>query len=463
MNNNTQIFSQYDQLFGKTTPTSTSGTPTPMSWADKIQQQQQASQKTVPITPTTPSLGDRVANTFKQGGNAVTKDVTDVSKNADKAGGSILAKTASILSGAGHAAGDIAGTTGGLIGDVIAPLIPKAVSDKIGDVSKYISDKVNSIPGMTPDIHKSLSDVFNALSLKGGEEAAPAIEKTAGNVLDKTGEVAKNVTSDISKKVSANAVTKQSDFIDKLITPEMSKKATTSAIKTGKVEEGTGLTGKRDFSEAIPNFDKIKESVAKVPGISSKNTALQNANVIHDAIGTTAEDLKSQLQGKGSFTPAEFNIYMNGIKTTLKENPLITGDAETTANKIVNKFNSLIKTNGYTPSGLLEARKGLDRWMTDMKGSSVFDPKTETAVSTALRGIRQGGNDFIASKVPDVAVKDMLAHQSNLYKAIENIAPKAAKESGSKLGRFTGFIKKHPVTSAIVGDKVLKYTTGIGF
>lgn len=423
--------------------------------------------KAFPKTDSVHDIGVDMGKTFKQGGDNVVQDVQNIPKNADAAGGSVVAKTASILSGAGHVAGDVAGTAGNLIGNVISPLIPDAVKSKVGDVASYLNDKIGQIPGMTPDIHKSLGDVFNALTLEGGAKAEPVVADITKTALQKGADVFDSTTKAISDNAKstlvAKQVAKQSDFIDKLITPEMNAKATASAIKTGKVVEGEGILGKRDLTSAVPNFDAMKASVEKVPGISAKNTALQNANLIHDAIGTTAEDLKSQLKGKGSFTPSEFKDYMTGVKNTLAENPLITGDAETTANKIINKFNSLIKTNGYDAEGLLNARQQLDKWMSSQKGGSVFDPKTETAVSTALRGIRQGGNDFIASKVPDVAVKDMLSHQSNLYKVIDNIAPKAAKEGTSKLSRAANFVKKNPVATAFVGDKILKATTGLGY
>jgi hypothetical protein len=229
---------------------------------------------------------------------------------------------------------------------------------------------------------------------------------------------------------------KKANFVDDLITPKMNTKATETAIKSGKVVEGTGIAGKRNYTDAIPNFDKVKASVNRVPGISNKNTLLQNSNAIHDEIGVVAKDLESKIKGKGFFSPSEFKGYMKSVQSELADNPLMVGDAETTATKIVSKFNTLVAKEGYTPEGLLKARKALDAWMKIQKGSSVFDPAKENAVSIALRAIRQGGNDFLASRVKDVAVRDMLSHQSNLYQAIENIAPKAAKEGESSIARL---------------------------
>lgn len=260
------------------------------------------------------------------------------------------------------------------------------------------------------------------------------------------------------------------DFIDKMITPPTDKgKASLTAIKTGKVKEGAGALGERDFSGALPNFDKIKESVAQVPGISPKNSHLENLNAIHDAIGSTATDLKTQLESSGAtFTPNQFNKYMRGVKSTITENASIVGDAETSANKIITKFNSLVKENGYTPAGLLQARKELDSWASSGKGAGIFNPTTENGITIALKGIRQGGNNFLSNLVPDVAVKDLLAHQSNLYNAIDILASKAQKEGATYAARLIGVVRAHPIGAlaatggvTLAGDRVLKAFTGL--
>lgn len=256
------------------------------------------------------------------------------------------------------------------------------------------------------------------------------------------------------KYLEKKGAEKTANFVKDLITPELSASKTTTAIKTGKVKEG-GIFKDRDITEAVPFFKDIEKVVSEVPGISKSKTLLENSNAIHDHIGTVADDLVSQLKTHAKDmkianleqVPAKFNQYMKGVKTTLKENPTLVGDAEKTATKILNKFESLVKEEGSTPDAILSARKKLDTWMSTQKGENIFDPKTEGAVSVALRAIRQGGNDFISSLAKDangkeiVKVKDMLAKQTSLYDAIENIAPKAAKEGASGFKRW---VKSHP-------------------
>ena len=50
--------------------------------------------------------------------------------------------------------------------------------------------------------------------------------------------------------------------------------------------------------------------------------------------------------------------------------------------------------------------------------------------------ITNATNDFIAKTAPDVNVKQSLRKQSNLYSALDNIAPKAADEAGNAISRL---------------------------
>lgn len=423
------------------------------------------------------NAGQRAAKVYSDTGNKINDQIGGV---GEFAGQSALQR------GVGATA-----TAFNAIPSVIGSQLPKPiregaskVGEGVGGVFKGFTDAIGSIPQLQqwtvahPDAYKALTSTLDTLS-SGGQIAGNILgadqgAKIAQTAITKAPDVAStiaNKVSDVSAKGDAlvsklNPIKPKTGdaFIKDLVTPKMSTKDMTSAIKTGKVSESSGLLGERDVTGAVPKFDAIQESVKKVPGLSNKNTLLENNNAIHDEIGKVAENLKTQLsKEKTFFSPNEFKGFMDSVKTSLSENPMITGDAEATGQKIINKFNSLIKEKGYTPSGLLEARKNLDRWMSSQKGSSVFDPKTENAVSIALRAIRQGGNDFIASKAPNTAVKDLLSHQSNLYNAIENIAPKAGKEGLNGLQRW---VSAHPklVRAAksaglvLGGGEILKHT-----
>lgn len=242
----------------------------------------------------------------------------------------------------------------------------------------------------------------------------------------------------------------------------------TQAIKQGRVEEGGVVAGRTIAPDA--HQLAIEDTIKDIPGVAKGKTLLENSNAIHDEIGNTAQDLRTQLADRDIqpiVTQEKWNEYLDGVKADIEENPLITGDAQTTADKILKKFQSLLPADkDITATDVLDARQGLDRWIKNLGKSAAFDPKTENAVSIALRATRQGANELIADAAPDVAVADLLRRQSLLFDAIDAIAPKAAKEAGSTLGRILAgveVLRKHPVAAiggGYVADKIVKTATG---
>lgn len=263
------------------------------------------------------------------------------------------------------------------------------------------------------------------VGLTGGAKLAP-------------GEVSKGL---IPKVREARFAKSQDKFFTDLVQPTQTtgqKGAFTKNIKSGNVKEGGFLKGRT--VEPDPFQQRIIEAVKTVPGVKKSNTLLQNTNAIHDEIGSVASDLRLALKTQ-RVNPIVDADDINGLigqtKAQLAENPLLVGDAEKTGAKILDKFVSLLpKNRDITAIDILDARQGLDNWMQSIKGETVFNPATENAVSISLRAVRQGANTLIDAKAPDVAVKEFLKRQSLLYNAIENIAPKAAKEAGTGLLRW---------------------------
>lgn len=406
-------------------------------------------------------------------GQDITKSISDIPANAAKAGGSLGANIASVGQAAGNVAGDVAGATSGLIGNAISAFIPKTLKDTAGNLTQGAAKVINDIPGMTdflnhvntladknPEIVKSLGNVVNTVLLN-------EMNKTSPTVSDAYNTVKGGIKDAINTPVVTPKTPVAGDkFINELVTPKQTAKTMTQNIKMGNVQEGGLLSGRT--IEPTRTQVQIQDAVKTVPGISESNTLLQNSNAIHDAIGTTAQDLKNQLFSREIqpiVTQEKWQTFLDTAKASVSENPLLTGDAEATANKIINKFKSLLPQQGdITANDVLDARQSLDRWMNNQKGGSIFDPAKETAVSTGLRIVRQGANDLLSSVAEDVPVKELLKKQSLLYDAIDNIAPKAAKEAGSTIGRVVQTIKKHPAIStgaSIVGADVILHKLGI--
>lgn len=367
------------------------------------------------------------------------------------AAGANIAKnvTGAILSPVTQAIAPIANKT-------IAPIL-NAITSKITD-TKAVQDFTNLLskhPQLSGAIADTIQTGFNVAGVEGGVSAVKGGFNLAKTGVNNAVEGTKNALSSAKQSVYGG---EQPNFVDNLITPKLSPDKLSSVMKTGKVTEGQGLLGQRELSNAIPGFQDIKSAVAEVPGISPRNTNLENLNLIHNEIGTVAKDLESQVgQEKSFFSPNQFKSLMNDVKSSLGENPTIVGDAETAASKVATKFQSLVAENGYNPKGLLLARKALDKWILSQKGAKVFSPATESGITTAVGEIRQAGNNFLADISPNTAVKALLKKQANLYRAIDAIAPKAATEGNSLISQF---IKAHPVL--VKAGKIVSEGTIIG-
>lgn len=250
-----------------------------------------ASTETAPVDQ---SLPGAIGATFNQGAQNVMSDIANGPKLAAAAGGGvqngvagILPSVAAGLDTAGHVAGDIAGTAGGLIGDVISPFLPDSVKSGLGDAAGKINDMVSKIPGMTPDIQKGLGDVFNTLTLKGGDtavtKAAPVVAKGAdavSNALTKTAGAVDNTISKVgntasSVKDSAASLIKGQTREQILATPE------------SKVYKLPPEARKFYFDNAKAQIDKTSsDAETKVKtDLAAKTQAAQ----------TEAEGLKTQL------------------------------------------------------------------------------------------------------------------------------------------------------------------------
>lgn len=225
---------------------------------------------------------------------------------------------------------------------------------------------------------------------------------------------------------------KKKQFVDDLVLPKQTP--TVKAEQAARITE-EGLL-RRKVVGLTPQQEDMAIAVSRLP-VKQNKTLQGNYTVISNSVNKEARSLKRRLNKNDVFFPRrEFETRLGAAVTRLSENPLITGDAEKTALKIVNKMKQIVKKENSSASGLLEARKKLDAWMRSQKGKTVFDPDRESAISIALREIRNETNDFIDARATNVAVKKSLKKQSDLLRAMDNIAPKAALEADNALARL---------------------------
>lgn len=250
--------------------------------------------------------------------------------------------------------------------------------------------------------------------------------KAGGDLLAPlTQPIAKRIAK-VGGAVEQSGINKANIGIQRLVMPIKTKKVAEQQVGRSNVNRlGTVTT------DPSPQEAAALAEVAKIPKFKPSGVYQKDWNKIDAVNRQKAEALRANLDASNvTYDTGTFKNRLVNTLADLKDEPLIVGDGETTAARIAKKMSDLVDNNPNTPSGLLTARQQFDDWATSKK-VSLFDGN-ETAFSTAVRDVRNAANDHISGLVPDAAVKQSLLEQSNLYTALDNIRPKAAKQMGSR-------------------------------
>lgn len=355
---------------------------------------------------------------------------------------------------------DIVGkTVGGGVGDVIgeagksvwdnAPRIIKAPLETIGNV---VSIEAN----MSPEIQKGVKAAKSGVAVyqkwaKENSRAAQALEATGDFVgLFPPTEAAKAVApvlkegiqsaapglekagAALTKRAGEQALEAKNKYLHGLTTPEETLRVREANV--GRTEE-KGFLRQKEVTPTAREKEVVGE-VGKIEGVSHRNSFQRNYNAIAKVNKAEAEGLMKTLEGKDiPVDSEEFGQKLQGAMTELSQHPYIVGDAEKSAQKVMDGMVAIAAKNPMTVSGLLKTRRDFDNWVERLKGEGIFTPKKDDPVTAAVHKIRQTLNDHIEDKVPDVHYKASLRKQSNLYRAMDNIEIKAAKEGKNSLSR----------------------------
>lgn len=336
-------------------------------------------------------------------------------------------------------------------GEVLKSIIdktPEAIKTPIKDIAKSVLNTPLGQSGL-----KALStgiDTYNEWK-KGNPRMARDLEAVVnigmiasiGAGVKIGGEVGKIVEKPILEgmgtalKTSGEAVIKneKQNFVRELIKPIQTKSVKEAQVART-TEEGSGIF-KKSVIEPTSQELRAEKYVSDIPEVKKGTTFQQNFNAIQKANQNEAKLLETELSKNDFIYPRkELFSRLEKTKETLAQNPVLTGDAEKTAGKLISEIERRVNASPSKGSELLKVRKEFDRWVESQKGGSAFDPSKENAFSIANREIRRTLNEFLNEKAPSVGVKESLKKQSALYNAMDNIKPKAAQEADTTIRRF---------------------------
>jgi hypothetical protein len=347
--------------------------------------------------------------------------------------------------------GQVAGATLDMIGlglQELFRLAPEKVKETVGDVGKQFIESPIGQAGINalsqgveayqswkaenPREAANLESIGNIASLLVTARGEQAAKRQAGQV----GQTAQARVAQAGDRLEdtgrVGVEAKRQTAIQTMVQPETSLKTRTARVTD--LQEG-GVIRPRTLAPS-PQEVKMAEAVNRIPTVDPSKPVLHNVNEVHRQISTLAESLEQQVRGSQVLVPKkEHMAALKRTATQLQDSPFITGDAAKSAQKMIKKYQALIDVNPGTAEGVLQARKQFDRWLKSQK-PKIFIGDTANAMELAANELRRTSNQVLSSKVKNVPVRNLLSEQSTLYRAIDNMGIKAAREAGSSVERL---------------------------
>lgn len=322
-------------------------------------------------------------------------------------------------------------------------LMPKDAEKAVAEAVQWIWD-TETVQGIAesymdfrernPESARNIEATFNIASMIPWVKGTQVISRAAGRGWRITWEA-------LEQSAKKTVMRKADEFAEELVSPVKNKKQVIDDISKWRVQEWGVFKGR---TRKPTKWDiAIATEVKKIEGVWPWKTVLENNNLILDQIGKLDDDLISKIEANDVLIPKKETMSaIKRVKTRLADNPLLVWDAEKIAQKMINKFEAIVKDNPWKASGLLKSRRDFDAWIKTQKWTNVFDPKNESALTIALREIRTTANDLADTKAVNVDLKDTLKRQSNLFRAVEQTAPKARLEAWSAVWRLMQKVRK---------------------
>lgn len=414
-------------------------------------------------TPAEPNYFQRVGSDFAQAGQDVMSGIqkggeqyaSGVQK-ANNATGFVDAAKGELEATGGLLRSGLR-TVGGVASAAFSPItelpgVKQGLEAAGGLISKIpgvgaVAQKAGELAQKYPEGAKDVKNVFDTATLGIGTGVAKPAEAAlakAGTALEKSGVAAVDAA--------------KFKFAQDLVKP-----VENAATKLEQVKRTTEVGGifKKDIVTPTSGEIQSAKEVAQVPGVSPSNTYQKNFNLVRDYNVAQAQKLEADVAAYDFVIPKrEVISKLNVAADSLKESPLIVGDAEKMANRLIEGAKKFVAANDGKGSGLLKARKEYDQWVLSQK-PKVFDAKAENAFTIANRAVRGTLNDTLDENAVNLGVKDSLKKQAALYNAMDTIAPKAAEEANTVFNRALQRIGKNLGTrNKLV--QTLAAATGVG-
>lgn len=286
------------------------------------------------------------------------------------------------------------------------------------------ADKWQEFAQENPRSARNISAVVNLGLLFGPVKGK--VNPTAPSALGRAGD---RVIASGARQAHRN----KTEFIERLVRPQTTLKALEREVPRTR-EVGRGVF-RRNVVTLSPEDQAAAAAVRTVKGISTESRTIQGSyDRISSAVRQEADALLSRLSQRSiPIAQSEIDDVLATASRTLGADTLLVGDSARVASRIVEQAAKIAAEHPATAAGLLRTRRGLDAWLRRQK-PKIFDAAKEDATNTAARTIRNSLNRLIEEKAGP-GVRTSLNRQRSLLHAMDNIAPKAAREGNTVITR----------------------------
>ncbi len=431
-------------------------------------------------------IGSGVGNYLSGIKNTVSSNVNEASNAVNNSG----AGTENPFVAGATVFKDLAGSLASPITQAVAPVLnATGVSSSLnnigqGFVNSPVGQGVTDALSKFPQASGAGADVFQgALDTATVAGGVGSMESSLGNIWEK-------VYGGGSKDTVATRTADATPAYNKDLIGQNTK--TPAGEIVPRVNEGTGLTGKRTVNTSAAEAEQGKE-LANLPNYPDQGTALQKSLAVGKGISTEAENMRAGLQAEDKATPlnakAEITKVQNLVKSNLPEEihtklGVVTPEEEsmlkgmnakigqpnastdlttpfdhtvlpkTATGRYYGKVLDAVREYNGTREGKLDLRQKIEKAYQSEGGKYAYGSDSHNALAETNADIRNGLNKDLADTTKNTDTKASLQKQTNLYRAKDTLEAKSRTEAASTIGRF---FQNHPILHRLATRDFMRF------
>lgn len=400
--------------------------------------------------------------------------------------GALSDLTTDVIGAGLHIANQATGGTAGLLAD---KAVQAAIKTPLGAMGVHAVQQgseawqnfVDAHPRAAQDL-SAIGPIANLLTtfytggaagagIKATTEAAAPLIKTGVEVATTA---AKTGVKDATEKVAAFNAARQLNRTVDAVNPELTGTKLTQAYKdvvSGGEKTGRDATAGGVIKQQALSTNSGEKALGKRlfdAGIKLANKPVKDLQTLRTALTDTENELTDVLKNSKAEFGADKIPLINKLGKlskgmseedkafeAIKDNPKLFSSVVNFGKKVIMKSQDSIQ-------GLREARTAFDA-QARLEFPSAFKDGTidlKTPAGRAIKSVRDTINDHLYTTAPEGSdIQRLIGQESDIYRARDAIAPKAAATHGtSKFEQIVNKAKKHPLITAGVTYEAAKHT-----